>query len=108
MSIETTTNSDRTPVPRWLHRWAVLTACAALPLVLLGAEVTTRQVGMVDSQSVRTPWHLFTVSMEEHGLGYLIEHSHRFAGWFVGACAIILALGMLRIRHSRLRWAGVL
>src|SRR5262249_32483945 len=95
-------------VPRWLHVWAILTACAALPLVLLGAEVTTRQVGMVDTQSVRMPWHLFTVSLEEHGLGYMIEHWHRFAGWVVGACAIGLAVGMFRVRHSRLRWAGVL
>jgi heme A synthase len=95
-------------IPRWLHIWAIVTACAALPLVLLGAEVTTRQVGMVDSQSVRTPWHLFTVSLEEHGLGYVIEHSHRFAGWLVGACAIVLAVGMLRLPRPRLRCAGVL
>src|SRR5947209_6442089 len=103
---------DATPVPRWLHRWAVLTACAALPLVLLGAEVTTRQVGMADPQSVRTPWHLLTIPMPqllERGLGYVIEHSHRLAGWLVGTFAIVLAVGMaLGVKHSAVRWLGVL
>src|ERR1700746_3344707 len=97
MPADTHAKSEATPVPRWLHRWAVLTACAALPLVLLGAEVTTKQVGMADPQSVRTPWHLFTIAMPElleRGLGYVIEHSHRLAGWLVGACAIVLAVGM--------------
>ena len=46
--------------PRWLHWWAVFTACAALPLVLLGAEVTTKQVGMVDPQGFRAPWPCFS------------------------------------------------
>jgi hypothetical protein len=54
-----------TTVPRWLHRCAVLTACAALPMVLLGAEVTTKQVGMVDKVSVRPPWHLFTLPRDD-------------------------------------------
>jgi heme A synthase len=98
------------PVPRWLHAWAVLTACAALPLVLLGAEVTTKQVGMVDPQSVRVPWHLFTIPVAERfsrGLGYLIEHGHRTFGWLVGACAIVLALGLwFGARRSRVRWLG--
>src|SRR4051794_700995 len=81
-------------VPRWLHAWAVLTALAALPLVTLGAEVTTKQVGMVDPQGFRAPWHLFTLRMREAGLGYLIEHGHRLAGFVVGTCAIVLAVGL--------------
>jgi heme a synthase len=79
--------------PRWLHAWAVLTVVAALPLVLLGAEVTTKQVGMADAAPIRTPWHIFTVSLQEYGLGYLIEHSHRVAGWVVGLLTIVLAAG---------------
>ena len=82
-------------VPRWLHAWAVLTAVAALPLVLLGAEVTTKQVGMVDDVGFRPPWHLLTASLRERGLGYLIEHGHRLAGFVVGTMAIVLALGCL-------------
>jgi cytochrome c oxidase assembly protein subunit 15 len=72
----------------------VATACAALPLVLLGAEVTTKQVGMVDKVGFRAPWHLFSVSLHEMGLGYFIEHGHRLAGFVVGICTIVLALGL--------------
>src|SRR5262249_35026987 len=98
--------SPRAGVPRWLHWWAVFTVLAALPLLLLGAEVTTRKVGMVDSVGMRSPLHLFEVAREkyaEEGLGYftsmgnwgfLIEHSHRTFGWLVGFCAIVLALGL--------------
>jgi cytochrome c oxidase assembly protein subunit 15 len=97
-------------VPRWLHRWAVLTACAALPLLVLGAEVTTKQVGMADPQSVRTPWYLFTLPKDElwaRGVGLVIEHSHRLTGWAVGACSIVLALGLwFGARGSRARWLG--
>jgi cytochrome c oxidase assembly protein subunit 15 len=72
----------------------VLTALLALPLVTLGAEVTTKKVGMVDPQGFRAPWHLFTVALEERGLGYLIEHGHRLAGFVVGICCIVLAVGL--------------
>jgi cytochrome c oxidase assembly protein subunit 15 len=97
---------------RGLHWWAVLTACAALPLVLLGAEVTTRQVGMADEVGFRTPWHLATLWLERtlkpRGLGFLIEHSHRLAGFVVGSCAIVLAVwSWLRAPTRWLRWLGV-
>jgi heme A synthase len=100
-------------VPRWLHIWAILTLCAALPLVLLGAEVTTRQAGMVDSQGIRTPWHLFTVPLNEMPLAqrlqFVVEHSHRVFGWIVGSLAIGLAIAMpFAMRHTRLRWLGCL
>jgi cytochrome c oxidase assembly protein subunit 15 len=94
--------------PRWLHYWAVLTVCAALPLLLLGAEVTTMQAGMVDQEGFRAPWHLWTVALREKGLGFVIEHSHRLAGFVVGSCAIVLAVGMLMCERRRwARWLGV-
>jgi heme a synthase len=74
--------------PRWLHALAVLTVLAALPLLLLGAEVTSRDVGMADQAPLRTPWHLLTIDWSEYGLGFLIEHLHRTAGWLVGLFAI--------------------
>src|SRR5687767_11810716 len=80
----------------WLHRWAVLTVCATLPLLLLGAEVTTKQVGMVDAVGFRPPWHMLTVPLRERGLGFVIEHSHRLAGFVVGTCIIVLAVGLWR------------
>jgi heme a synthase len=102
-----TDSPEGRPAPRWLHWWAVGTACAALPLVLLGAEVTTKQVGMVDQEGFRAPWHLLTVPLRERGLGYLIEHSHRLAGFVVGACSIVLAVGLyLTGRRPLVRWLG--
>lgn len=88
-------NRSLPPVPVWLRFAAVFTVLAALPLVLLGAEVTTKKVGMADSQGFRAPWHLFVVSWRENGgLGFVIEHSHRVAGFVVGSCCIVLALGL--------------
>src|ERR1700736_635287 len=99
---------------RWLHRWALLTACATLPLLLLGAEVTTKQVGMVDQQGFRPPWHMLTVYLQDHGLvqtrglGFVIEHSHRLVGFVVGTCIIVLAVGLWRKERRRwVRWLGI-
>jgi heme A synthase len=90
-----------------VHALALLTVCAAVPLILLGAEVTTRQVGMVDPQGLRTPWHIFTAPLRERGLGYVIEHSHRFAGWVVGALTIVVAVSLwVKARQSPVRWLG--
>jgi cytochrome c oxidase assembly protein subunit 15 len=82
-------------VPCWLRAWAWLAAIAALPLVTLGAEVTTKSVGMVDPKGFRAPWHLFTLSRDQLSLGVLIEHGHRLAGFIVGIACIILAVGLL-------------
>jgi len=106
--------SPRTP--RWLHYWAVLTVVAALPLLTLGAEVTTKQVGMVDQAPIRWPWHLVSAIQEKGGVthvlqnefGWLIEHSHRTFGWLVGVLVIGLAIGLWKCQNRRwLRWAGV-
>lgn len=100
-------SSARPPVPRWLRAGAVLTALAALPLVTLGAEVTTKKVGMVDPQGFQVPWHLFTVPGEKLYLGYLIEHGHRLAGFVVGVCCIVLAVGMGLFARGWYRWLGL-
>jgi heme A synthase len=114
LSVSTTpTASIRTP--RWIHAVAVLTAVTALPLLFLGAEVTTKQVGMVDQEGLRQPWHLWSL-VSEKGVNYfadppnwglLIEHSHRTVGWIVGTCAIVLALSLgFGQRRLLLRWLG--
>src|SRR4051812_12949838 len=66
----------RRPVPLWLHLWAILTLLAASLLVLVGAEVTTKQVGMVDPVGFRLPWLLFSQSSGIGGPGLQIEHGH--------------------------------
>ncbi len=79
--------------PRWLHWWAIATACAALPLVALGAVVTTKDAGMADPKGFRAPWHLVNVSLEEN-MRLFVEHRHRLAGMIVGTCCIVLAVGL--------------
>lgn len=90
--------APRRASPLGLHLLALVTVLAACPLLLLGAEVTSRGVGMVDPQGFRPPWHL-VVQLEqgtlwERGLGYLIEHAHRLAGFLVGTCTLLLAGGL--------------
>src|SRR5438876_1216920 len=99
----------RNVMPRWVHAWALLTIVTALPLVLLGAEVTTKEVGLADPQGFRLPWDLFAQSGQEGNLGLYIEHSHRLVGFVVGACCIVLAaLTLLAVRHPWGRWLGCL
>jgi cytochrome c oxidase assembly protein subunit 15 len=85
----------------------VLTACATFVLLLLGAVVTTFRVGMADPIWPTYPWHLLLVSWEEPRPGFLVEHSHRLAGYIVGCCVIVLAIGLWRSGQRMLRWLGV-
>src|SRR3954454_4975148 len=104
------TSTDDVPVtPRWLHWWAILTVCATLPLLFLGAEVTTKGVGMADPVGLRPPWELLQRLADAVGLGLQIEYSHRLAGMVVGTCAIVLAIGLWLAAPGRVaRWFGVL
>jgi heme a synthase len=108
MSSKQTQPDLKTP-PAWLHVWAMVTVCATLPLLFLGAEVTSKQVGMVDSVGFREPWHLFVVwERAVHELGYLIEHSHRSVGFLAGMCIIGLAVALWRREPRRwVRWLGL-
>ncbi len=81
------------PVPSLAtHVLAVATVVAALPLIVLGAEVTSMGVGMVDPVAVRSPWFFLTEWMNGHGLGWLVEHGHRQVGWIVGILSISTAV----------------
>jgi cytochrome c oxidase assembly protein subunit 15 len=112
-----TTNADTAKTPRWLHWWSIATVVFALPLLTLGAEVTTKDVGMVDRAPIRSPLHLLQVIEEsggiqkvvdEKGIGWLIEHSHRFFGWLVGILVIVLAVGLWRCeKRGWLGWVGI-
>lgn len=101
--------SERSLAPRWLHAWAILTVCATVPMLLLGTEVTTKKAGMVDDHGFRFPWHMFTIpDVWAKGIGFVIEHSHRFAAYTIGACIIVLAVGLWRREPRRwVRWAGM-
>jgi heme A synthase len=96
-------------VPAWVHGWAVFTVIATLPLLTLGGEVTTRQVGMADPVWPTTPWYLATNDLTGQSVGFLIEHSHRLAGYVVGCCAIVLAAATwFTARDRRVAWLGPL
>jgi heme a synthase len=93
----------------WLHYWAVVTICVSIVPVALGAQVTTTNVGLSDPDWPTAPWYLLLHSSWASGLGFLIEHSHRAAGYVIGCCAIVLAGGLWFTRASqRLRWLGAL
>jgi heme A synthase len=95
-----------TPVPRWLHYWAILTVAAAVVLLPLGALVTTLRAGMADPVWPTTPWYLVVTPWRELRLDFLIEHSHRFAAYVVGCCAIVLAAGSWLRSPRWLTWLG--
>src|SRR5262249_31273541 len=102
--------------PRWVHGWAVLTACLTLPLLTLGAEVTSRGVGMVDRQGFRWPWEIAAVLLDadyraglglELSLGLVVELTHRLFGFLVGVAAIVLCVALLAKGRGWRRWIGV-
>ncbi|MBX9580546.1 MAG: COX15/CtaA family protein [Gemmataceae bacterium] len=84
---------SRRPVPRWLHLWAVFTAVLTfLTLIVLGQMVTSFRAGMADPVWPTEPWYL--ASNYKLDLGYLIEHTHRIAGFLVGGAVSLLVLGV--------------
>src|SRR5579871_2428345 len=96
------------PVPRWLHWWAVLAVCATVVLLVLGQLVTTFRAGMADPIWPTEPWYLLN-NYKEKRPGYLIEHSHRIAGYTVGGLVAVLALGMWATTPAKgARRAGLL
>ena len=79
--------------PRWLHLLAVLTVLFTLPLLFLGAGVTTHGVGMADPHGFRPPWVIVRILAESTGFDIRLEYGHRTFGFLVGLCAIALAIG---------------
>src|SRR5437879_1966640 len=81
-------------VPRWLRICATVTVCLAVPLLTLGAFVTSMGVGMADQRAVVNPVQAVKeFSAGDQSVGWKVEHSHRLAGWLVGLGAIFVAVG---------------
>jgi cytochrome c oxidase assembly protein subunit 15 len=94
--------------PRWLHRCAIFTVAATMVLLGLGSAVTTFRAGMADPIWPTAPTALLQASSEQlEDVRFVIEHSHRLAGYIVGICAIVLA-GWLWLAEPRrwLAWLG--
>lgn len=99
-------NKPENPVPFWLRFWAFLTLIAALPPILFGAEVTTKQVGMVDPVGFRLPSELLGMVMRDRA--HFLEHGHRLAAMVVGIAAIVLAFGLFfGTKQGSVRWLGL-
>ncbi len=95
------------PVPWWLHAWAILTVACATALIALGGVVTTLQAGMADRAWPTYPWYLLTWQWDLGRLDFVVEHSHRAAGYVTGCCVIALAVGLWFVRRQRLlHWLG--
>jgi heme A synthase len=96
------------PVPRWLHVWAIGTVVVTIALLILGQLVTSFRAGMADPIWPTEPWYLFVVGWQEPNRGYLIEHTHRIAGWTVGLAVSVLALGLWWTEPRKVaRWVGM-
>ncbi|MEZ6143545.1 MAG: hypothetical protein R3B84_23520 [Zavarzinella sp.] len=96
-------------MPRGLYWLAILSVVATTVLLVLGSLVTSFRVGMSDPIWPTEPWYLSTIDWKEHHRGFLIEHTHRLAGFTVGALISLLTLGIWWcIPHRRLRWVGLI
>ena len=94
------------PVPRWLHVWAIVTVVDAAILLLLGGFVTSFRVGMADPVWPTEPWYL--ASNFKVDFGYLVEHTHRIAGWLLAPLGTVLTFGAWAYEpRRRLRWLGI-
>jgi cytochrome c oxidase assembly protein subunit 15 len=95
-------------VPGFLRLWAWLTVGATGCLLALGQLVTSFQAGMADPIWPTEPWYLLLIDWQEPSPGYLIEHSHRIAGFLVGGLTAVLALGLWWTQPQRfLRGVGL-
>lgn len=94
--------------PRWLHAWAAFTVLATLALLALGSAVTTFRAGMADPVWPTSPLALAQSPPEQlEDMRYVIEHSHRLAGYVVGTCAIVLCAALWLCEPRRwLCWLG--
>src|SRR4051812_2977230 len=99
---------SRFPSPLLLRRAAAGTLALLFVLLALGTTVTSFRVGMADPVWPTRPWHLLTTSWEEPSPGYLIEHTHRLAGFATGvAVALLTCLVWLTERRPLPRWSGL-
>ncbi|MCH7993183.1 MAG: COX15/CtaA family protein [Planctomycetes bacterium] len=78
--------------PRALSVAAILTACAILPLVFVGAGVTSTDSGMAYKDWPTSAGHLVNPPSWWQADDTRWEHGHRLLGWTVGMLAIVVAV----------------
>ncbi len=111
MSLET---KDRGPAAETsrngVHRFAILTAVATFPLLMLGGIVTSLEVGLAVPDWPTTfgyQMFLYPIGKMLESTGVFWEHSHRLMGSIVGLLTVGLALWIWRQESRRwVRWLG--
>jgi cytochrome c oxidase assembly protein subunit 15 len=100
--------SDAQRQPFWLHRFAVLTALATFPLLVVGGLVTSTGSALAVPDWPSTfGYNMFLYPLSGMVGGILYEHSHRLLGALVGFLTIILTLWLwLKEPRLWLRWLG--
>ncbi len=77
----------------WLHRYAVLVACATVLLLMAGGLVTSTGSGLaVPDWPTTYGWSMFTFPLSKMVGGIFFEHGHRLVASTVGILTIILAV----------------
>lgn len=100
-SHRTTNASTQGP---WLRRFALLTAVAIVPLILVGAGVTSKEAGMAFPDWPTSNSHLLNPPGWLQEEDKLWEHGHRLIGWVVG----MLAIGLAAAAWPRRGWIRAL
>ncbi len=106
-------NSDRDASKRpsaWLHRYAVLVACATWLLIIAGGMVTSTGSGLAVPDWPTTYGHnMFTYPVSGWVGGIFYEHGHRLIASAVGMLTIGLCVWLwIRHRGRLLTWLGVI
>jgi cytochrome c oxidase assembly protein subunit 15 len=95
-----------THTARWVHYLAVATACATLPLIVLGGLVTTYDIGMAVPDAPTTfGYNMLLYPIDQWldaSFGVRLEHAHRYyAAVLVGLPMLALAAGLWGAGASR-------
>src|SRR3989337_1847164 len=101
-------SADHFPLAR-VHRVALLTAVATLPLLFIGGLVTSKGAGLaVPDWPTSFGYNMFLYPWSKMVGGIFYEHSHRLVASTVGFLTIVLA-GTFWFTEARawLRWLGV-
>ncbi len=93
----------------WLHRFAIFTAVATLPLIFIGGLVTSHHAALaVPDWPTTYGYNMFLFPWRKMVGGIFYEHSHRLVASLVGVLTIILAvwlqLAESRVWVKRLGW----
>lgn len=86
------------PLPLWLHRYAVFTACCTFLLIVAGALVTSNEAGLSVPDWPLSYGRLMPPTMAG---GIFYEHTHRMVAATVGFLTVLLALWLWRAEPRR-------